>query len=73
MMKEIKTTRAARILGVTPETLRNYVHDELISRLPYRGFGRDIWRFDQGEVEAFRDGGPEGASRYRKGNRSAVA
>lgn len=67
-MKRIKTSAAAKILGVTGETVRAYAREGWIARLPTNPDpdARSVWYFDEAEVEAFAKGGAAGAKAYRE-------
>jgi hypothetical protein len=67
-MKRIKTREAADILGVSPETVRLYGSEGVITPLRRFTEKRCAWFFDRDEVEAFARGGAAGAKAFREAN-----
>ena len=72
-MKRIKTKRAAEILGVTPQTVRNYVERGHLMKLPDINGDKDIWFYDEDEVFALARRGLAGVLAYRELNEPPVA
>lgn len=64
----IDTAEAARRLGISAETVRNFVHIGWLdgrTNSGERGRGRGFY-FDPDEIEAFRQGQAPGARAYRE-------
>lgn len=73
-MKRISTTEAAKILGVKPDTVRDYASRDFLwsmTRDGTNGHGKRRF-FDEDEIHAFARGGIPAAKAYRESKESQV-